>query len=205
MRAIKGFKSEKNCHELRNTCGNHCLWTQFTAPNTGQRSHTWKNDPETTPSSLGQSSFQTDRGKVQTVLRSEKSKSEILFGKLRGHVLRAKYKRHHPACYQHSVQKTESLMVCGIGAYGSDSLHIWIGTIKVKYKATKAAAFSKRQRISQQDHAKLNAASIKTTWLHSRRVRVLNWLSCSADLSNENIWLIMNEHSDKEGSGLWSN
>ncbi len=35
-------------------------------------------------------------------------------------------------------------------------------------------------------------AAITTTWLHSRRVRVLNWPACSPDLSLiENIWRII--------------
>lgn len=99
---------------------------------------TWKNDPETTPSSLRQSSFQTDRGKVQTVLRAEKSKSEILFGKLRCHA-------HFPACYQHSkAWISDGMWYWCLWIW---QLHIWKGTIKVKsrYKATKAAAFSENK------------------------------------------------------------
>ncbi len=38
-----------------------------------------------------------------------------------------------PACYQHSVKKQASLMVCGcISAYGMGSLHVLKGTMNVE-------------------------------------------------------------------------
>ncbi len=46
--------------------------------------------------------------------------------------------------------------------------------------------------VFQQDNANLHIAAITTAWLHSRRVRVLNWSACSPDLSPiENIWHII--------------
>ncbi len=44
----------------------------------------------------------------------------------------------------------------------------------------------------QEDNAKPHTAAITTAWLHSRRVRVLNWPACSPDLLPlENIWPII--------------
>ncbi len=51
--------------------------------------------------------------KWKTVLWSDKSKFEVLFGKLGCHVIRTKKDKDNPSCYQHSVQKSASLMVCG--------------------------------------------------------------------------------------------
>ncbi len=52
--------------------------------------------------------------------------------------------------------------------------------------------FQGRPCIFQQDNAKPHTAAITTAWLHSRRVRVLNWPTCSPDLSpRENIWRII--------------
>ncbi len=49
-----------------------------------------------------------------------------------------------------------------------------------------------RWHVFQQDNAKPHAATITTAWLHSRRVRVLNWPAYSPDLSLiENIWCII--------------
>ena len=62
--------SWKSLHELRNAARNQCLWTQSTALSYN-RSFMWT-------SSLDQSSFKIDRGKVETVLWSEESKFEIL-------------------------------------------------------------------------------------------------------------------------------
>ncbi len=46
--------------------------------------------------------------------------------------------------------------------------------------------------VFQQDNAKPHTAAITTAWLRSRRVRVLNWPTCSPDLLPiENIWRII--------------
>ncbi|KAK3517105.1 hypothetical protein QTP86_004039 [Hemibagrus guttatus] len=71
--------------------------------------------------------------KWKTVLWSDKSKFEVLFGKLGRHVIRTKEDKDNPSCYQHSVQKPESLMVWGcMSVCGMGSLHIWKGTINAE-------------------------------------------------------------------------
>jgi len=52
--------------------------------------------------------------------------------------------------------------------------------------------FHGRPCVFQQDNAKQHTAAIKTAWLRSRRVRVLNWPAWSPDISPiENIWRII--------------
>ncbi len=48
--------------------------------------------------------------KWKTVLWSDESKFEVLFGKLGRHVIRTKEDKDNPSCYQRSVQKPASLM-----------------------------------------------------------------------------------------------
>ncbi|ROL52569.1 Adiponectin receptor protein 2 [Anabarilius grahami] len=69
--------------------------------------------------------------KWKTVLWSDESKFEVLFGKLGRHVIRTK--EDNPRCYQRSVQKPASLMVLScMSACGMGSLHIWKGTISAE-------------------------------------------------------------------------
>ncbi|KAK3566743.1 hypothetical protein QTP86_004449 [Hemibagrus guttatus] len=71
--------------------------------------------------------------KWKTVLWSDESKFEVLFGKLGRHVIRTKEDKDNPSCYQCSVQKPASLMVWGcMSACGMGSLHIWKGTINAE-------------------------------------------------------------------------
>ncbi|KAK3529727.1 hypothetical protein QTP86_000816 [Hemibagrus guttatus] len=71
--------------------------------------------------------------KWKTVLWSDESKFEVLFGKLGRHVIRIKEDKNNPSCYQRSVQKPASLMVWGcMSACGMGSLHIWKGTINAE-------------------------------------------------------------------------
>ncbi|KAK3517511.1 hypothetical protein QTP70_012591 [Hemibagrus guttatus] len=71
--------------------------------------------------------------KWKTVLWSDESKFEVLFGKLGRHVIRTKEDKDSPSCYQRSVQKPASLMVWGcMSACGMGSLHIWKGTINAE-------------------------------------------------------------------------
>ncbi len=71
--------------------------------------------------------------KWKTVLWSDESKFEVLFGKLGRHVIRIKEDKDNPSCYQRSVQKPASLMVWGcMSACGMGSLHTWKGTINAE-------------------------------------------------------------------------
>ncbi len=127
---------------------------------------------------------------------------KFLVGNHRRRVLRDKEEGDLPACHQRSVQKTASLMVWGcISVYGMGSLHVLEGTmnaeryIKVLEQhmlPSRRRLFQGRLCVFQQDNAKPHTAAITTAWLHSRRVRVMNWPACSPDLSPiENIWRII--------------
>ncbi len=133
--------------------------------------------------------------KWKSVLWSDESKFDILVGNHGLRVLWAKEEGDLPACHQGSVQKPASLMVWGcISACSMGSLHVLEGTMNAEryIKVLEQHMLPSRQRVFQQDNAKPHTAAITTAWLHSRRVRVLNWPLCSPDLSPiENIWRII--------------
>ncbi len=140
--------------------------------------------------------------KWKTVLWSDESKFEVHFGKLGRHVIRTKEDKDNPSCYQRSVQKPASLMVWGcMSACGMGSLHIWKGTINAEryiqvleqhMLPSRRRLFQGRPCIFQHDNARPHTASITTSWLRRRRIRVLKWPACSPDLSPiENIWCII--------------
>lgn len=140
--------------------------------------------------------------KWKTVLWSDESKFEVLYGNQGRRVIRTKEEKDDPSCYQRSVQKPASLMVWGcISACGMGSLHIWKDTINAEryiqvleqhMLPSRRRLFQGRPCIFQHDNAKPHTASITASWLRRRRVRVLNWPACSPDLSPiENIWRII--------------
>ncbi|KAK3542859.1 hypothetical protein QTP70_006125 [Hemibagrus guttatus] len=85
--------------------------------------------------------------KWKTVLWSDESKFEVLFGKLGRHVIRTKEDKDKPSCYQRSIQKPASLMVWGcMSACGMGSLHIWKGTINAERETQRGARNTERQQ-----------------------------------------------------------
>ncbi len=88
-------------------------------------------------------------------------------------------------------------MVWGcISVYGMGSLHVLEGTMNAEryIKVLEQHMLPSRWCVFQQDNVKPHTAAITTAWLCSRRVRVLNWLAYSPDLSPiENIWCIIKQ------------
>jgi len=83
----------------------------------------YEHNPEIQLSSVGQSSFRMDRGKVEkNVLWLDELKCKIFWGNHGHRVLQTEDKRDHPAGYQCSIQEPASLMRC-ISARTAD-LHI---------------------------------------------------------------------------------
>ncbi|KAK3565204.1 hypothetical protein QTP86_001015 [Hemibagrus guttatus] len=93
--------------------------------------------------------------KWKTVLWSDESKFEVLFGKLGRHVIRTKEDKDNPSCYQRSVQKPASLMGCGgSGAYpantghnaDSRSAHVSVGGVAPQCSFRGGRCLTRRQR-----------------------------------------------------------
>uniref|UniRef100_A0A9J7XYE4 Tc1-like transposase DDE domain-containing protein n=1 Tax=Cyprinus carpio carpio TaxID=630221 RepID=A0A9J7XYE4_CYPCA len=112
--------------------------------------------------------------------------SEVKMG--RGSPIPPMLRRKIFDCYQRSVQKPASLMVWGCMSV----LHIWKGSINAEryiqvleqhMLPSRRRLFQGRPCIFQHDNARPHTASITTSWLRRRRIRVLKWPACSPDLS----------------------
>ncbi len=140
--------------------------------------------------------------KWKTVLWSDESKFEVLFGKLGRHVIRTKEDKDNPSCYQRSV--SEACISDGMGLHEC----VWHGQLthlernhqcwkvypssRTTYAPIQTSSLQRRPCIFQHDNARPHTASITTSWLRRRRIRVLKWPACSPDLSPiENIWHII--------------
>ncbi len=85
--------------------------------------------------------------------------------------------------------------------WSGENINIWKGTINAEryiqvleqhMLPSRRRLFQGRPCIFQHDNARPHTASITTSWLRRRRIRVLKWPACSPDLSPiENIWRII--------------
>ena len=92
----------------------------------------YQQDPNA--AAFSQAHFGWTEVKWKSVLWSDKSNFEILFGNHECCVFWAKAERNHPACHQHTVQKPAFMMVWSwITAHGMGDLHICEGTINSEY------------------------------------------------------------------------
>ena len=162
----------------------------------------YQQHPETPPASLGRAHLRWTDAKWKSVLWSDESTFQIVFGNCGRRVLRTKEEKNQLDCYRCKVQKPASVMVWGcISAQGMGNLHICEGTINAEryiqvleqhMLPSKQRLFHGRPCLFQQDNAKPHSARVTTAWLRSKRVRVLDWPACSPDLSPiENVWHIM--------------
>ncbi len=140
--------------------------------------------------------------KWKTVLWSDESKFEVLFGNWDAMSSGLKRTRTTQVVISAQFRSPASLMVWGcMSACGMGSLHIWKGTINAEryiqvleqhMLPSRRRLFQGRPCIFQHDNARPHTASITTSWLRRRRIRVLKWPACSPDLSPiENIWRII--------------
>ncbi len=127
--------------------------------------------------------------KWRSVLWSDESKCDILVGHHGCRVFRAKEEGDLSAFS--SKASISDGMGC-ISVYGMDSLHVLEGAMTAEryIKVLEQHMLPSRQRLFQgrpcefqQDNAKPHTAAITTARLCSRRVRVLNWPTCSPDIS----------------------
>ena len=122
--------------------------------------------------------------KWKTVLWSDESKFEVLFGKLGRHVIRTKEDKDNPSCYQRSVQKLHLWWygvswVCGMG-----SLHIWKDQL--------------HQCWNIYPSSRTTYAPIQTSSLSGKTLHFPTWQCQTTYCINYNII------EEEEGSGYWN-
>uniref|UniRef100_A0AAR2L1I4 Transposase Tc1-like domain-containing protein n=1 Tax=Pygocentrus nattereri TaxID=42514 RepID=A0AAR2L1I4_PYGNA len=130
--------------------------------------------------------------KWKSVLWSDESTFQIVFGN-HGHcVLRAKEGKDCPDCYQHKVQKPASLMVWGcVSAHGMGNLHICEGTINAERYIQ---VLEQHMLPSKQHNAKPHSAHVEYLDVHilpkwiGRRGPV-EWPPRSPDLTSLDFYL----------------
>ncbi len=113
---------------------------------------------------------------------SDESKCNILVANHRCRVLRAKEEGDLSACYQRviSVHVLEGTM----------NAERYIKVLEQHMLPSRRRLFQGRPCVFQQDNPKSHTTAITTAWLHSRRVRVLNWPYISPI---GNIWHIVKQ------------
>ncbi|GBM21877.1 hypothetical protein AVEN_32861-1 [Araneus ventricosus] len=106
-------------------------------------------------------------------------------------------------------------MVWGcLAANGFGNLHFCSGTIKapdyirvleVNLRPSLQRLFGRKRYLFQQDNARPHTAKITETWLHTKRVPVLEWPAASPDLSPiENIWRILKRNMAQRRPAIYN-
>ncbi len=142
--------------------------------------------------------------KWKTVLWSDESKFDVLFGKLGRHVIRTKEDKDNPSCYQRSVQKPASLMVWGcMSACGMGSLHIWKGTINVEryIQVLEQHMLPSRRRLFQGRPCDEPAMNDAVTVLLFRGPAISSWVILEETQASICVW----EHHPSITCNLFSN
>ncbi|KAK3562582.1 hypothetical protein QTP86_002064 [Hemibagrus guttatus] len=87
--------------------------------------------------------------KWKTVLWSDESKFEVLFGKLGRHVIRTKEDKDNPSCYKRSVQKPASLMTSLSSERDYESLVL----MRMRQAAERQKLIEQMQREDEEEEA----------------------------------------------------
>lgn len=126
---------------------------------------------------IAKADLKLTEAKRKTVLWSDKSKFENLFWDTA--VL-----FREVTCYQYAIENA-SLMMWGY--INAPSMQKSVYRLQEHVLPDRQWLFQGRLCLFQQDN-KPQVASITTAWLHGRRVQMMNWHSCSPDLSPNDIW-----------------
>ncbi|KAK3513120.1 hypothetical protein QTP70_001693 [Hemibagrus guttatus] len=137
--------------------------------------------------------------KWKTVLWSDESKFEVLFGKLGRHVIRTKEDKDNPSCYQRSVQKPASLMWFDQANSPSEQNYYiyeelrYFGKISREGKAKALIGPDKKQPCflhdKTQDNDPKHTSKSTSEWLKKNKMKTLEWPSQSPGLNPiEMLW-----------------